>query len=533
MYEFPGGLQVDGTSVLGNGVTIPLSAQTSQSGKYLIGGGASWSGTGYVFDVSILTYFFDGLKTSVATQTTLATADPTDNRFDAIVVDEAGTVTNITGMASTNPVFPTIPDDQLVVQYVLVTAGSTTPTITTDNIYLDNTEWTTSTWSGTSPLGSIDFASTDAPKQGTVCAKATGLNNTRGMRFVRGTGIDLGLFAYVQIWVRLTAAFASAKNLNVRFENTAGTLVGNTVNLTTYGMSKTIVGTWQSVVIPKSAFGAITVVKGLRTITSGGNASSTVSYSLDYTLLAGGILPQGALGPIYQSSSNTLYTANGGLNGGTGAANSVFFGNNAGFGADASNSSVFIGPNAGYNADVAPNSIFIGDSAGYQASSAQNSNFFGFNAGYNGGSAERSNFIGYEAGSGAANAYDSNFLGYRAGKGAFDASDSIFIGTNSGLNDTVDNTSGTTSILIGKNTSTGGFEDSIALGESATNTALNQFMIGSSTAPINDVTIFGTGGIKVPVGTTGERIAVQGMIRYNTTTSKFEGYDGSTWQDFY
>ena len=36
--------------------------------------------------------------------------------------------------------------------------------------------------------------------------------------------------------------------------------------------------------------------------------------------------------------------------------------------------------------------------------------------------------------------------------------------------------------------------------------------------------------IKVPVGTTGQRpTASQGQIRYNTTTSTFEGYTGSTW----
>jgi len=43
----------------------------------------------------------------------------------------------------------------------------------------------------------------------------------------------------------------------------------------------------------------------------------------------------------------------------------------------------------------------------------------------------------------------------------------------------------------------------------------------------------GTGGIQVPVGTTAERSATQGTIRYNTDTSKFEGYDGSTWFDFH
>ena len=45
-----------------------------------------------------------------------------------------------------------------------------------------------------------------------------------------------------------------------------------------------------------------------------------------------------------------------------------------------------------------------------------------------------------------------------------------------------------------------------------------------------DAEITGTGAIKVPVGTTAQRpTPAQGQIRYNTTDSSFEGYDGSAW----
>lgn len=44
------------------------------------------------------------------------------------------------------------------------------------------------------------------------------------------------------------------------------------------------------------------------------------------------------------------------------------------------------------------------------------------------------------------------------------------------------------------------------------------------------VSILGTNGVIIPVGTTGQRApAVQGAIRYNTDTSSFEGYSGATW----
>jgi hypothetical protein len=59
-------------------------------------------------------------------------------------------------------------------------------------------------------------------------------------------------------------------------------------------------------------------------------------------------------------------------------------------------------------------------------------------------------------------------------------------------------------------------------------------MVGVGTdAPRAELDVPGTGAIIMPVGTTSNRPATpaQGMIRYNTTTSKFEGYDGSSWVD--
>jgi hypothetical protein len=192
------------------------------------------------------------------------------------------------------------------------------------------------------------------------------------------------------------------------------------------------------------------------------------------------------------------------------------------------------GRGAGATATKAFNSNFLGQQAGDSATNASNSNFFGPGAGNNATDASDSNFLGNGAGQYATNAALSNFFGSGAGTGAINASNSIFIGNQAGNNDTVDNysTDGW-SILMGPNTNTGGYSNSIAIGAQAINTATNQFMIGSTASPINTVVVNGTGGIQVPVGTTGERSVSQGMIRYNTTTSKFEGYDGSAWQDFH
>jgi len=42
----------------------------------------------------------------------------------------------------------------------------------------------------------------------------------------------------------------------------------------------------------------------------------------------------------------------------------------------------------------------------------------------------------------------------------------------------------------------------------------------------------GTNAIQIPIGTTGQRVNTQGNIRYNTTATQFEGYNGSSWVAF-
>lgn len=56
--------------------------------------------------------------------------------------------------------------------------------------------------------------------------------------------------------------------------------------------------------------------------------------------------------------------------------------------------------------------------------------------------------------------------------------------------------------------------------------------VGVGTAdPACKLDVSGTGAIKVPVGTTAQQpsVAVAGMIRFNSTTNKFEAYDGTSW----
>lgn len=53
---------------------------------------------------------------------------------------------------------------------------------------------------------------------------------------------------------------------------------------------------------------------------------------------------------------------------------------------------------------------------------------------------------------------------------------------------------------------------------------------GTPTVSIaNNPILPGTGGVQVPSGTSAQRLAVNGVVRYNTSTSRFEFYQGGTW----
>ena len=200
----------------------------------------------------------------------------------------------------------------------------------------------------------------------------------------------------------------------------------------------------------------------------------------------------------------------------------------AGGGSSGTLKNVVLGPGAGAailgSTITATNDILIGNTTGKQitgtsGSAGSNNVIIGNSAGsaatpsFTGLTTQSSDtFIGNQsgylnAGSVTSSAQsDSTFLGYSSGMDAPKAANSIFIGYQAGLNDTVDNTSSGHNILIGDNTSTGAFQNSIALGTSTANTSANQFAIGSSGFPINSTFITGSGGTQCTI-TTGTGIS--------------------------
>lgn len=249
----------------------------------------------------------------------------------------------------------------------------------------------------------------------------------------------------------------------------------------------------------------------------GENAGAN-SGSTDHTVFVGIGAGDGAT-----NADNGNFIGQGTGSGATDAYYANFMGYNAGKDALYANNAIFLGGGfgrldptdlinssngfrgAGQGAENAEYSIFAGFGAGYQATNAFSAVFAGHMTGAGATNASYSNFVGTAAGQNAVDANNSNFIGVRAGYGSANASNSIFIGTNSGDNDTVDNTVAPMgfygwSILIGPETSTGtscggiGCSNSIAIGAQATNTASEQFMIGSTDYPIDEVYVVGSAG---------------------------------------
>ncbi len=202
---------------------------------------------------------------------------------------------------------------------------------------------------------------------------------------------------------------------------------------------------------------------------------------------------------------------------------SNFLGLSAGRDANDANNSNFFGSNAGRGAFNANDSNFFGINAGRDATTAYGSNFFGQEAGRNANQARNSHFFGYSAGLDATNAHDSFFVGANVGTAATNAANSIFLGSNAGYSDTVDNTTNlaSSSILIGAWTSTGGFSDSIAIGEGTANNQSRELNLGGVLFANNiraDITPSGapeTGGrIGIATSTPGYTLAVGGDINF-------------------
>ena len=148
-----------------------------------------------------------------------------------------------------------------------------------------------------------------------------------------------------------------------------------------------------------------------------------------------------------------------------------------------------IGRTAGGANTIGNNNILMGRAAGYFNQEGSNNTMIGFRAG---------------SGSTEHNKSGNVFIGYQAGY------------NESGSNKLYIENSPSSSPLIGGDFSTA--------------------RVGINTAtPTVTLEVSGTDAVLLAAGTTAERPStlVAGTIRFNSTTSKFEGYTGSAWVDLH
>lgn len=88
--------------------------------------------------------------------------------------------------------------------------------------------------------------------------------------------------------------------------------------------------------------------------------------------------------------------------------------------------------------------------------------------------------------------------------------------------------SGSTQIAIPAGSTALVISDATNIYEGLTNIAGN-FTVGGGIIAAGNGLFGGTGGLTIPVGTTLQQAGDIGTIRYNTTLSRFEGYNGTEW----
>lgn len=285
---------------LADGIFVPSFIQNG-----LISGGSITWVSGYTYDVTTANYVIGGVPyVAPETQFTLSNADPTLNRFDLPVVNTNSTITVITGTPADDPQVPSYdPLTQLPLTPILVTAGSTQPTVNQEWIYINNTEWTTTT---STPR--INLASTNNPYSPTVDIEATLARNTDFITFTDPSPpTTTSLYTVVSFKIRSKLAFNTTSRIDLRFYNGASA-VGNVVSLSdgAYGFNSGQTASYQTMTIPLPQFGAIPTVTALYiTVTTiGGN---TIGFYIDDIQLQNAIVPfTGNFWALYGNSWGTL-----------------------------------------------------------------------------------------------------------------------------------------------------------------------------------------------------------------------------------
>ena len=264
-----------------------LQALTGSANNVVFGGVVQWSGTGLVFSGSASGYIIENVYYEIAQNTglTSATADPTDPRRDTFKLTASGWEVQ-TGTPAPTPVAPSVNViSELDRGDVLIPAGATTPTITNENVYLENTEWVTSN----SGSGTFNANDTSDPFAGTKDFKATSIQPTSTMIFTRASDIDLTTYNSIGFQIKLLATMNAGRNVYVQFFNSSDIAVSSSVAIP---ITKTNISTYQFVAIPLNQMGFTNLTTARKVqIRYNGTGGATVygGYLVDNVIIQSGV----------------------------------------------------------------------------------------------------------------------------------------------------------------------------------------------------------------------------------------------------
>ena len=268
----------------------------------LRGGNVVWSGTGLIFIVSPVEYLIRGEYFLIPDETSieLATANQIHDRFDTFYVDDQGNIGVITGVASEDPVIPSVdPDTQLFLTSVLVRAGMETPEVNNLIIYDENEEWT-----GSNSGATVQFNATINPSRGNIHVDVTNIFNNNSLIFEGASPVALSEWDFLAFDIRLKENMTGQHSLWAVFQMN-GTPVSSEIEVLVNKSSLT----YQTASIAIADFGATSDVANqlvLRWRKRGPNQSHQGFY-LDYVRLQGGIQP-----PVINTDHNSMTGIQGG-----------------------------------------------------------------------------------------------------------------------------------------------------------------------------------------------------------------------------
>ena len=260
----------------------------------VISGSASYSGVGFTYDVSALTYIIQGtIYNSVATQVTLAAPDPVLDRIDVIYADDTNSVGVITGTPAATPAKPSVDNlTQVEVTFITVPGGATTPVVNIESIYDEFAGTVGGEWDTTTTTTATLNAITDPYSGTTHIELSSSFGSNKNIIFTPSTAYTFN-GGQLSFWMKpKTDMTISSGQVKVGFF-VGGSLVGSALTiggspLLTFGFDGSNTGTYQLVTIPLVAFGSLPAsVDDFRFFTLGGPNSA--QFDLDVVKIEEGV----------------------------------------------------------------------------------------------------------------------------------------------------------------------------------------------------------------------------------------------------